>query len=82
MSSDRSSAIAADRLARIGPNVLGERRRSDAPTLLLRQIASPITAIRAHRAFPLEGWRKLDEVPYDFGRKRLSVLAETTAGPC
>jgi Mg2+-importing ATPase len=33
-------------------------------------------AIRAHRAFPLDGWRKLDEVPYDFGRKRLSVLVD------
>jgi Mg2+-importing ATPase len=33
-------------------------------------------AIRAHRTFDLTGWRKLDEVPYDFGRKRLSVLAE------
>jgi Mg2+-importing ATPase len=33
-------------------------------------------ALRTHRPFALEGWRKLDEVPYDFGRKRLSVLAE------
>ncbi len=33
-------------------------------------------AIRTGRAFALNGWRKLDEVPYDFGRKRLSVLAE------
>jgi Mg2+-importing ATPase len=33
-------------------------------------------AIRSDRAFALDGWRKLDEVPYDFGRKRLSVLAE------
>ncbi len=32
-------------------------------------------AIRAHRTFALDGWHKLDEVPYDFGRKRLSVLA-------
>ena len=39
--------------------------------------SNPIdAAIRAHRAFSLDGWRKLDEVPYDFGRKRLSVLAE------
>ena len=39
--------------------------------------SNPIdAAIRAHRAFVLDGWRKLDEVPYDFGRKRLSVLAE------
>jgi Mg2+-importing ATPase len=33
-------------------------------------------AIRTHRPFPLDGWRKLGEVPYDFARKRLSVLAE------
>jgi Mg2+-importing ATPase len=33
-------------------------------------------AIRAHRAFNLDGWRKLDEIPYDFIRKRLSVVAE------
>jgi Mg2+-importing ATPase len=32
-------------------------------------------AIRAAGGPPLGGWRKLDEVPYDFGRKRLSVLA-------
>lgn len=39
--------------------------------------SNPIdSAIRAHRAFSLDGWQKLDEVPYDFGRKRLSVLAE------
>lgn len=33
-------------------------------------------AIRAHRVFPLDGWKKRDEVPYDFGRKRLSILIE------
>ena len=31
-------------------------------------------AIRTHRQFDLAGYRKLDEVPYDFLRKRLSVL--------
>ena len=31
-------------------------------------------AIRAHRAFDLTDYRKLDEVPYDFVRKRLSIL--------
>jgi Mg2+-importing ATPase len=31
-------------------------------------------AIRTHRAFDLSGYRKLDEVPYDFVRKRLSIL--------
>jgi Mg2+-importing ATPase len=31
-------------------------------------------AIRKHRPFDLSGFRKLDEVPYDFIRKRLSIL--------
>ncbi|MBI3812126.1 MAG: HAD-IC family P-type ATPase, partial [Nitrospirae bacterium] len=31
-------------------------------------------AIRSHRTFDLSGYRKLDEVPYDFIRKRLSIL--------
>jgi Mg2+-importing ATPase len=37
--------------------------------------ASPIDeAIRTHRQFDLSGYRKLDEVPYDFVRKRLSIV--------
>jgi Mg2+-importing ATPase len=32
-------------------------------------------AIRSHRQFDLAPWRRLDEVPYDFTRKRMSVLA-------
>ncbi len=36
---------------------------------------SPIDeAIRTHRQFDVSGYQKLDEVPYDFIRKRLSVL--------
>jgi Mg2+-importing ATPase len=31
-------------------------------------------AIRAHRQFDLSGYRKVDEIPYDFLRKRLSIL--------
>ncbi len=31
-------------------------------------------AIRTHRQFDLSGYEKLDELPYDFIRKRLSVL--------
>jgi P-type Mg2+ transporter len=39
--------------------------------------ANPIDeAVRAHREFDLDGYRKADEVPYDFIRKRLSVLVE------
>ncbi|MCU0530143.1 MAG: magnesium-translocating P-type ATPase [Cyanobium sp. Prado107] len=33
-------------------------------------------AIRSQAAPPASGWRKLDELPYDFQRKRLSVLVE------
>jgi len=35
-------------------------------------------AIKAQHPFDLSGWTKLDEVPYDFVRKRLSVLVETS----
>ena len=31
-------------------------------------------AIRSHRAFDLSGYAKQDEIPYDFLRKRLSIL--------
>jgi Mg2+-importing ATPase len=42
-----------------------------------RGFNNPIdAAIRAHRASPLDDWRKLGEIPYDFARKRLSVLVE------
>jgi Mg2+-importing ATPase len=34
-------------------------------------------AIRSHRTFDVSGYRKLDEVPYDFLRKRLSILVAT-----
>ncbi len=37
--------------------------------------ANPIdSAIRSFRQFQMSGYRKLDEVPYDFIRKRLSIL--------
>jgi Mg2+-importing ATPase len=37
--------------------------------------ANPIdSAIRNHRQFDVSGYQKLDEVPYDFIRKRLSIL--------
>ena len=37
--------------------------------------ANPIDeAIRTHRTFDLTGYLKLDEIPYDFLRKRLSIL--------
>ena len=32
------------------------------------------TAIREHKTFDISGYQKLDEVPYDFNRKRLSIL--------
>jgi Mg2+-importing ATPase len=34
------------------------------------------TAIRAHKKFDITEYKKLDEEPYDFFRKRLSVLVE------
>ena len=41
--------------------------------------SSPIdAAIRNHGSLDISAWKKLDEVPYDFLRKRLSILA---AGP-
>jgi P-type Mg2+ transporter len=41
--------------------------------------SSPIdAAIRTHGRIDVSAWKKLDEVPYDFLRKRLSILA---AGP-
>ncbi len=33
-------------------------------------------AIRGHPAWDCTGWTKLDELPYDFARKRLSILFE------
>ena len=37
--------------------------------------ANPIdTAIREYKTFDISGYQKLDEVPYDFNRKRLSIL--------
>jgi len=37
--------------------------------------ANPIdAAIREHKTFDISGYQKVDEVPYDFNRKRLSIL--------
>ena len=36
-------------------------------------------AIRTHRKFDVSGYQKLDEVPYDFVRKRLSILVSKDA---
>jgi P-type Mg2+ transporter len=38
------------------------------------------TAIRAYKTFDISGYQKLDEVPYDFNRKRLSILFKTESG--
>ncbi|MBL7187526.1 MAG: magnesium-translocating P-type ATPase [Phycisphaerae bacterium] len=46
-----------------------------------RGFVNPIDkAIRRHRQLALDGYRKLDEVPYDFLRKRLSVLVAGDQG--
>ena len=37
-------------------------------------------AIRESATPNCEGWRKVDELPYDFGRKRLSILFEKDGG--
>lgn len=43
--------------------------------ILQTGFANPIdAAVRRERAFDLDAWTRLDEVPYDFTRKRLSVL--------
>jgi len=34
-------------------------------------------AIRQYKTFDISGYQKLDEVPYDFNRKRLSILFKT-----
>jgi Mg2+-importing ATPase len=40
-------------------------------------IRSPLdAAVIAHGARGVEGWKKLDEVPFDFERRRVSVLVE------
>jgi P-type Mg2+ transporter len=45
--------------------------------------ANPIDeAIRTHREFDFAGYEKLDEVPYDFVRKRLSVLVASASKSC
>jgi Mg2+-importing ATPase len=49
---------AAERLASSGPNLLGERKRSDTPTLLLRQVTSPLVLLliaAAVLSFALQG---------------------------
>ena len=38
------------------------------------------TAIRAHKPVDISGYLKLDEVPYDFIRKRLSILVSAKEG--
>jgi Mg2+-importing ATPase len=38
------------------------------------------TAIRAHSPMDISAYKKLDEVPYDFIRKRLSILVSTKEG--
>ncbi|WP_131110980.1 magnesium-translocating P-type ATPase [Sulfuricystis thermophila] len=44
-------------------------------------LKSPLDeAILAHGEIDLVGWRKIDEVPFDFERRRVSVLAEKDGG--
>ena len=39
-------------------------------------------ALRANRPADCDGWKKLDELPYDFARKRLSILCENERRAC
>lgn len=40
-------------------------------------LKSPLDdAILAHRHIPVEAWKKIDEVPFDFERRRVSVLID------
>jgi Mg2+-importing ATPase len=44
-------------------------------------LKSPLDrAILRHRHIELAGWRKVDEVPFDFERRRVSVLADAPGG--
>ena len=44
-------------------------------------LRSPLDeAILRHGHISLEGWRKVDEVPFDFERRRVSVLADAPGG--
>lgn len=45
-------------------------------------VRSPLdAAILARGAAPVDGWTKLDEAPFDFQRRRLSVAVQTPDGP-
>jgi Mg2+-importing ATPase len=45
-------------------------------------VRSPLdAAILARGAAPVDGWTKLDEAPFDFQRRRLSVAVKTPDGP-
>jgi P-type Mg2+ transporter len=44
-------------------------------------LRSPLDeAILRHRQLALDGWRKVDEVPFDFERRRVSILADAPDG--
>lgn len=44
-------------------------------------IRSPLdSAVVAHGRRSVDGWKKIDEVPFDFERRRVSVLVESPAG--
>ncbi|HRW08529.1 MAG TPA: HAD-IC family P-type ATPase [Caldilineaceae bacterium] len=45
-------------------------------------LANPLDeAITAHRQLDIEDVQKLDEIPYDFVRKRLSIVVQSTQSP-
>ncbi|HEY7625834.1 MAG TPA: HAD-IC family P-type ATPase, partial [Ilumatobacteraceae bacterium] len=48
---------------------------------LQRGFTNPLDQAILHDAAPIAPGQRLDEIPYDFERKRLSVLAVTDSGP-
>ncbi len=66
---DASGAVSHDVLLAAAVNARFE-------TGLANPLDEAILARVEHDALDLTGWRKVDEVPYDFERKRLTVVAE------
>src|SRR5215471_9869653 len=58
-------------------------RRAYLNSAFERGIKSPLDdAILAHRELDVKAWHKIDEVPFDFERRRVSVLIDDARGDC
>ncbi len=69
-----TAAEAAARLERLGPNLLHPERRRAVVLQLLARFKNP------HDEVAITGWEKLDEIPFDFERRRVSVLLRQAGG--